>query len=397
MVKHRHRQASNHNPCATCNGAPPLLRRQHLPAPDSNPCFSAGDDLFLTGSATSRTPVSLRVADGQSQSPRPAMSFPHPLPSAPSRLPRLSPLTIPALPLALSVQLPVPVPRTLRCAVRYVSTCLPPPSPPRQVGNLPGYVPYLSPACHLVPLTQSRRIFHPMALLSPSTVAARSCLVSSRLVCPPTQWHPALFVAGSPLSGHGSVMGDGGCGCRRGRASFRRVLHAPPGGPVTRKKDQPFSGQALSCHLIGSVQGLQTVCAACPLLISSSFQRSPVFPRLHVQTKPVSDRRRFSLKSSSPTTLILAHKIPVGFGCFPTPSYPMISQKRALMFQCWNTHIMLRTQYRTDAADCAPSRGLDAACLLWRPGRSLPRVPCEHMELGLARMRAGERTSNESC
>lgn len=171
----------------------------------------------------------------------------------------------------------------------------------------------------------------------------------------------------------------------------------PPPGPVTRKKDQPFSGQALSCHLIGSAQGLQTVCAACPLLISSSFQRSPVFPRLHVQTKPVSDRRRFSLKSSSPTTLILAHKIPAGFGCFPTPSYPMISQKRALMFQCWNTHIMLRTQYRPDAADCAPSRGLDATCLPWRPGRSLPRVPCEHMELGLARMRAGERTPNESC
>lgn len=276
MVKHRHRQASNHSPCATCNGAPPLLRRQHLPAPDSNPCFSAGDDLFLTGSATSRTPVSLRVADGQSQSPRPAMSFPHPLPSAPSRLPRLSPLTIPALPLALSVQLPVPVPRTLRCAVRYVSTCLPHPSPPRQVGNLPGYVPYLSPACHLVPLTQSRRIFHPMALLSPSTVAARSCLVSSRLVCPPTQWHPALFVAGSPLSGHGSVMGDGGCGCRRGRASFRRVLHAPPPPPpgACHEKERSailWPGTVMSPHwkCPGSSDSLCRVPAAHFLVISA--------------------------------------------------------------------------------------------------------------------------------
>lgn len=157
--------------------------------------------------------VSRRVADGQSQSLRPAMSFPHPLPSAPSRLPRLSPLTLPALPLALSVQLPAPssqshVPYGVLCG-----TCLPAyllvylVYLGRQVGNLPGYVPYLSPACHLEPVTQSRCIFHPMALLSPPTVAVRSCLVVSRLVCPPTQWHPALFVAGSPLSGHGERHG----------------------------------------------------------------------------------------------------------------------------------------------------------------------------------------------
>ena len=50
MVKHRNRQAPNHSPCPTCNGAPPLIQREHLPAPECNPCFSAGDDLFLTGS-----------------------------------------------------------------------------------------------------------------------------------------------------------------------------------------------------------------------------------------------------------------------------------------------------------------------------------------------------------
>lgn len=102
MVKHRNRQASNHSPCPTCNGAPPPMQRQHLPAPDCNPCFSAGDDPFLTGSLhLSRTPVSLRVADGQSQSPRPAMSFPRPLPSAPSRLPRPSPFPQPCCPTCL--------------------------------------------------------------------------------------------------------------------------------------------------------------------------------------------------------------------------------------------------------------------------------------------------------
>lgn len=40
--KHRNRQASNHSPCPSCNGGPPLLQRQQQPAPDSNPCFSAG-------------------------------------------------------------------------------------------------------------------------------------------------------------------------------------------------------------------------------------------------------------------------------------------------------------------------------------------------------------------
>jgi hypothetical protein len=78
---------------------------QREAVPECNPCLPAGDDPFLTGSCPlwctmyvpchlSRAPVSLRVADGRTQSPRPAVCFLRPLPSATSRLPRPSSLHI---------------------------------------------------------------------------------------------------------------------------------------------------------------------------------------------------------------------------------------------------------------------------------------------------------------
>lgn len=110
-----------------------------------------GDDPFLTGSSTSRTLVSLRVADGQSQSPRSVMSFPHPLPSASSRLPRPFPLH------SSRAACPSPTYRTVQtvcCAVvasQGKSTWVHPVSVPRL--SSPG-------------------IFHPTAIPS-----SRSCLV----------------------------------------------------------------------------------------------------------------------------------------------------------------------------------------------------------------------------
>lgn len=91
--------------------------------------------------------------------------------------------------------------------------------------------------------------------------------------------------------------------------------------------------------------------------------------------EPASDRRRFRLKSSSPTTLILDHsRYP-----FPRtwllqlPVVPQAVAMPALMFQCGNTYIILRTWHRSDAAAWAPSRGGWMRQLLLRPGRSLRR------------------------
>lgn len=84
--------------------------------------------------------------------------------------------------------------------------------------------------------------------------------------------------------------------------------------------------------------------------------------------EPASDRRRFRLKSSSPTTLILDHSrsppSPPRTWLLQLPVVPQAVAMPALMFQCWNTYIMLRTWHRTDAAAWAPSRGLDAAAAL---------------------------------
>lgn len=125
---------------------------------------------------------------------------------------------------------------------------------------------------------------------------------------------------------------------------------------------------APSCHLTESAQGLQTICAVCPLLISSSFQRYPVCPRLHVQ-------RRICVRPSSlqAEVIVADHVDPRPFKIPPSPprtwllQLPVVPQAvamPALMFQCWNTYIMLRTWHRTDAAAWAPSRGLDAAAAL---------------------------------
>lgn len=113
-----------------------------------------GDDPFLTGSSASRTPVSLRVADGQSQSPRSVMSFPHPLASAPCRLPR--PFTLHSSRAAS----PSPTYRTVCCAVLD--------------GN-PGKSTWVHAVSAPPPVIS--RIFHPTAIPS-----SRSCLVLSRLI-----------------------------------------------------------------------------------------------------------------------------------------------------------------------------------------------------------------------
>lgn len=63
----------------------------------------------------------------------------------------------------------------------YRTVCCAVPTPLSQEGHLPGYMPYLSPTCHLLPVTHSCCIFHPVALYSPLTVVVlvSSCLVSS--------------------------------------------------------------------------------------------------------------------------------------------------------------------------------------------------------------------------
>lgn len=140
VVKHRNRQASNHSPCPSatavhsCCNASKSMRHTAICAPPLVTIRSS----FLTGSPTFRIPVSLRVADGKSQSPRPAMFFPHPLCGSLSRLPR--PLTLHS-PRAAS---PSPTHRTVCCAAGGVPTQYVPPTE----RNLPRYVPYLPPACH---------------------------------------------------------------------------------------------------------------------------------------------------------------------------------------------------------------------------------------------------------
>lgn len=141
---------------------------------------------------------------------------------------------------------------------------------------------------------------------------------------------------------------------------------APP--PVTSKRKISHSlDQAPSCHLTENAQGLQTICAACPLLISSSFQRYPVCPRLHVQ------KRTCVRPSSLQAEVIVADHVdprplkmtpPPRTWTLQLPNVPQAVAMPALMFQCWNTYIMLRTWHRTDAAAWAPSRGLDAAAAL---------------------------------
>lgn len=100
-----------------------------------------------------------------------------------------------------------------------------------------------------------------------------------------------------------------------------------------QKKDQPFPGQGPSCHLIEHAQGPQTICAACPLLISSSFQRYPVCSRPHVQKRTCV--RPSSLQAE---VIVVDHigprplKIPAGLGYFSTPSYPRLSQSQLSRF-----------------------------------------------------------------
>jgi hypothetical protein len=190
---------------------------------------------------------------------------------------------------------------------------------------------------------------------------------------------------------HRRILTCGVCGCGCEYAS----CVAPPACDGQEKKTLPFL-----CHLIQSAQGLQTICAACPLLISSSFQRYPVCPRRpHVlnRTGPAPDRRRSRLKSSSPATLILDHS-----RSQPQPGYfpaLFISQALAitpLMFQRWS-----RTSYCVPGIALTPHLVLRAEDwvrhLLLRPGRSLPRRPCNDMELGSGCMRAGERNPRNSC
>lgn len=76
-----------------------------------------------------------------------------------------------------------------------------------------------------------------------------------------------MMVCVGVLAGVGVGVGVGKR-CVRCVCCFPRLSRA--------KKDQPFPAQAPSCHLIENAQGPQTVCAACPLLISSSFQQYPV-------------------------------------------------------------------------------------------------------------------------
>lgn len=115
------------------------------------------------------------------------------------------------------------------------------------------------------------------------------------------------------------------------------VCGRPP--PVTSKKDQPFPGQAPSCHLNQNAQGLQTICAACPLLISSSFQRYPVCPRLHGQSRTCG--RPSSLQAE---VIVADHmgrqpfKAPAGLGYFPAPSDPGLSQWQR---SCFSTGIRI--------------------------------------------------------
>lgn len=128
-----------------------------------------GDDPFLTGSSASRTPVSLRVADGQSQSPRSVMSLPHPLASAPCRLPR--PFTLHSSRAAS----PSPTYRAVCCAVRWWTATK---------ANLPGYMPYL------VPRLSSPASFTPRPYSA--VVLVSSCLVSSSILPPPNGSQPSL-------------------------------------------------------------------------------------------------------------------------------------------------------------------------------------------------------------
>ena len=210
MVKHRNRPASNHNPCPSCSGAPYRLQRQHLPVPDRNPCFAAGRRSVPQGSPTPRTPVSLKLPMGRANLLVPQCLFLTHFLAPLAVFPDLHPSCLPVPPL--------PLPRTVRCAVRYLV-----------------YLPYLSPACHLLLLRLSS---HAPRLLWLQSFVSR--LVLSRLVRPPAQWQSAFFVAGSPSDGHRGVLSDGVYVC---------VLCVAP--RLSRpKKDHPFPGQALSCHLV---------------------------------------------------------------------------------------------------------------------------------------------------
>lgn len=151
-----------------------------------------------------------------------------------------------------------------------------------------------------------------------------------------------------------------------------------------QEKDRPFPGRALSYHHVTSsknTQGLHKICAACPMLISSSFQRYPVCPRrLHVSTEQNLHARLSQLQAgvivTGQATLILDHsRYQPHLGYFPALSTSQVLAFTPLMFQCWNIFIILRTWYRTHAAASAASRGLGAVCFSCGPDGLFPEDP----------------------
>lgn len=271
------------------------------------------------------------------------MSFPHPLPSASSRLPRPFPLH------SSRAACPSPTYRTVCCAVvtsQGNSTWVHPVSVPRL--SSPG-------------------IFHPTAIPS-----SRSCLVllvsshlASHLVT--TQWQPALFVAAaSPSWGHRGVLSDGVWHVRVPCVCFFVCVLLPRLSRAEKDQPLPGPGTVMSPHrkCPGSSDNPCRLPAAHFLVISTG----PVCPRLHVQkrtcVRPSSlqaevivadhvDPRPLKINTPPPRTWLLQ-----------VPVVPQILATPALMFQCCNTYIMLCTWHRCDAAAWAPSRGLDAAAAL---------------------------------
>lgn len=267
-VKSQPRPELQRRSTSTATSAPACARLQSVLRP-------LGDDLFLTGSPTPRTPVLLRVADGRSQSPRPAMSLPHPLPSAPCRLPRPSPF----LP-SRAASLP-PTHRTACCAVP----------------GLP--VPSVS-VSRLSPILTASFIPWPSCLSG----CSRSCLVLSRLVSsahPPNGSQPSLSLA------HRRMVT---------RASWVDGVWATVCVCVCVCRSPPCHGQrkiihSLARHCPVTSLNMSRVSRQSAPPARCSFPRhfsGTLSARLSMdRTEPASDRRRFRLKSSSPATVIFDH------------------------------------------------------------------------------------------